>query len=103
MLLSSYRAKARELGGEACRVINQLLDELEKEREITSGKKLPPLLGSKEVAERIEIDPKNLHHTRKTKFFPEPNTCVGKRPLWAEETINQYLDKLSEWRDKKNN
>lgn len=101
MTLNQYRAWADDVGGEVGEKIHELVNELEEARKIISGKKLPQLLGSKEVADILEIDPKNMHHTRKTKFFPDPDVEVGKRPFWFITTIQAYQELIEEWRLKK--
>ncbi|MNW38902.1 hypothetical protein D3C74_159810 [compost metagenome] len=103
MILNHYRQWADEVGGEVGKKIHELINELEEARRIISGTKLPPLLGSKEVCDMIEIDPKNFHHTRKTKLFPDADTQVGNRSFWFETTIQCYQDKLNERRDKGKN
>lgn len=62
--------------------------------------KVPPLLGSKEVAEQIGADPKNMHHVRKNKMFPEPDVMVGTRPFWFKPSIDEYQERMEEWRNK---
>ncbi|MHB0881664.1 hypothetical protein ACYCSE_17325 [Paenibacillus sp. SEL1] len=99
MTLNQYRKIADKVGGEVGETIHELVEELEEAREVIRGNKIPPLLGSKEVAEYLEVDPKNMHHTRKTRFFPEPDLLVGTRPFWFKTTIQMYQDKLAEWRE----
>lgn len=101
MTLNQYRKWADEVGGETGSKMHDLINELEEARNIIKGKKFPPLLGSTEVAEMIGIDPKNMHHTRKTKLFPAPDSMVGTRPFWFKTTIQEYQDKIEEWRSKK--
>ncbi|RUT48577.1 hypothetical protein EJP82_01145 [Paenibacillus anaericanus] len=101
MTIDQYRAFAEEVGGEVGKKIHVIIDELETARGVISGKKLPPLLGNKEVCDKIEVDPKNFHHTRKTKLFPNPDIQVGNRSFWFETTIQNYQDLLDEWRKKK--
>lgn len=103
MILNQYRQKADEIGGEVGGIIHELVNELDEARAIIAGKKFPNLLGSKEVAEKIEVDPKNMHHVRKTKLFPEPDITIGSRPFWFETTIDDYQDKVEERRSKKEN
>lgn len=98
MTLNRYRDIADQLGGEVGASIRELVNELEDARKIIRGKKYPPLLGSKEVAEIIGVDPKNMHHVRKTRLFPEPDVMVGTRPFWFKPTIDEYLEKVEEWR-----
>ncbi|CAI6023896.1 hypothetical protein PAECIP112173_00361 [Paenibacillus sp. JJ-100] len=98
MTLNQYRELADKLGGEVGEQITALLDELEEARKIIRGKKYPPLLGSKEVAEQIGVDPKNMHHVRKNKLFPEPDVMVGNRPFWFKPTIDEYQERMEEWR-----
>lgn len=99
MILNQYRQWADTVGGEVGERIHMLIDELEEARLIISEKKLPPLLGSKEAAELLEIDPKNMHHARKTKSFPEPNGYAGNRPLWFEQTLLMYKERKNEKKD----
>ncbi|MEK4351314.1 hypothetical protein MKX41_10740 [Paenibacillus sp. FSL R5-0475] len=101
MTLNQYRKWADEVGGEIGSKVHEILNELEEARNIAEGKKIPPLLGSTEVAGILGIDPKNMHHTRRTKFFPAPDIEVGKRPFWFKTTIQVYQDKIEEWRSKK--
>lgn len=100
MTLNQYRALAEQLGGEVGKQLTALINELEESRKIIRGKKYPPLLGSKEVAEQIEVDPKNMHHVRKTKLFPDPDVMVGSRPFWYKPSIDEYQERLEEWRSK---
>lgn len=100
MILNQYRQWADTVGGEVGEKIHELVGELEESRKIISGMKLPRLLGVKEVAEKIDVDPKNMHHVRKTKLFPDPNGFMGSRPYWFESTIDAYLDAMEEWRTK---
>lgn len=100
MILNQYRQLADEVGGEVGQKIHELVYELEESRKIIRGIKLPTLLGVKEVAELLGVDPKNMHHVRKTRFFPEPDDFVGKRPVWYLTTIQEYQDKIAEWRER---
>lgn len=101
MTLNQYRLLADEIGGENGQKILELVNQLEEARAIIAGKKMPRVLGNKEVAETLEIDPKNMHHARKTRFFPDPDFYVGSRPFWFETSIQNYKDKVEEWRDKR--
>lgn len=101
MTLNQYRNWADGVGGEVGERIHDLINELEEARKIISGKKLPELLGSKEVADMLRIDPKNMHHTRKTKFFPDPDGVMGSRPFWFITTIQEYQELIEGWRAKK--
>ncbi|MEN1985240.1 hypothetical protein [Paenibacillus hubeiensis] len=100
MTLNQYREIANQLGGEVGEQIAALVDELEDARQIIRGKKYPPLLGSKEVADQIGVDPKNMHHVRKNKMFPEPDVMVGSRPFWYKPSIDEYQERMAEWRNK---
>lgn len=100
MTLNQYREIADQIGGEVGAGIKALIDELEDARKIIRGKKYPPLLGSKEVAEQLDVDPKNMHHVRKTKLFPDPDVMVGTRPFWFKPSIDQYQEQMEEWRSK---
>ncbi|WP_459953711.1 hypothetical protein [Paenibacillus pini] len=91
---------ADEVGGEIGKAMQELINELTEARDIISGMKHPSVLGSKELAEYLEVDPKNLHHSRKTKFFPEPDFFAGNRPCWFLPTIQIYQNKVDEWRKK---
>lgn len=100
MTLNQYRELADQIGGEVGEQLTALVDELEEARRIIRGKKYPPLLGSKEVATRIGADPKNMHHVRKNKMFPEPDVMVGTRPFWFKPSIDEYQERMEEWRTK---
>ncbi|MGM1049995.1 hypothetical protein MNQ98_09270 [Paenibacillus sp. N3/727] len=101
MTLNQYRILADEIGGENGQKILELVNQLEEARGIIAGMKFPRVLGNKEVADALGVDPKNMHHTRKTRFFPDPDFIVGSRPFWFETTIQVYQDKIEEWRNKK--
>lgn len=100
MTLNQYRDLADQIGGEVGQQLTALVNELEEARRIIRGKKYPPLLGSKEVATQIGADPKNMHHVRKNKMFPEPDVMVGTRPFWFKPSIDEYQEKMEEWRTK---
>ncbi len=55
--------------------------------------RIPPLCGTKEVAELLGITRQNVPNTRKTKGFPDPITHIGKRPFWLESDILEFRDK----------
>ncbi|GIO57947.1 hypothetical protein [Paenibacillus cineris] len=101
LTLNQYRLLADEIGGEKGKRILELVDQLEEARAIIAGMKMPRVLGNKEVADALGIDPKNMHHARKTRFFPDPDFEVGTRPFWFETTIQAYQEKVEEWRNKK--
>jgi len=101
LTLNKYRLMAEEIGGEKGLEILELVNQLKEAREIIAGIKFPRVLGNKEVADAIGIDPKNMHHARKTRFFPDPDFMVGTRPFWFETSIQHYKDQLEEWRSKK--
>ncbi|MGW8823385.1 hypothetical protein ACWGNU_14790 [Paenibacillus lautus] len=101
MTLNQFRLMADEIGGENGQKILELVNQLEEARDIIAGKKFPAVLGNKEVADAIGIDPKNMHHARKTRFFPDPDFMVGSRPFWFETSIQRYKDQVEEWRSKK--
>lgn len=103
MTLRHYRELAHKVGGAEGEQINRLVDELVEAREIIRGIRVPPLLGSKEVAEMIEVDPKNMHHVRRTKLFPKPDITVGNRPFWFETTIQTYQIQVEERRERRMN
>ncbi|OPG98407.1 hypothetical protein B2I21_08640 [Chryseobacterium mucoviscidosis] len=100
MTLNQYRDLADQIGGEVGQQLTALVEELEESRKIIRGKKYPPLLGSKEVAEQIGADPKNMHHVRKNKMFPAPDVMVGTRPFWFKPSIDEYQERMEEWRSK---
>jgi hypothetical protein len=97
--LNRFLKLADKVGGEVGETIRGLVKELEEARDVIRDKKIPPLLGSKEVAEHLEVDPKNMHHTRKTRFFPAPDLLIGTRPFWFKTTIQRYQDQVAEWRE----
>ncbi|CAH1054043.1 hypothetical protein [Paenibacillus pseudetheri] len=101
MTLENYREWADNVGGEVGKKIQEILNELEEAQNIARGNSLPPLLGNKEVAELLEIDPKNMHHTRRTKLFPDPDLVVGNRPFWFKTSIQKYQERIEEWRSGK--
>lgn len=101
MTLKQYRLLAEEIGGEQGKKVLELVEMLEEARDIIAGKKFPKVLGNKEVADAIGIDPKNMHHARKTRFFPDPDFTVGSRPFWFETTIDRYRERVEEWRERK--
>ncbi|WP_219838064.1 hypothetical protein [Paenibacillus sp. R14(2021)] len=96
--LKDYRERAAELGGETERLVLDLVTEIEDLRSELAGQKLPALLGSTEVAERLGIDSRNMHHKKRTKFFPQPAVTVGTRPFWLERDIVEYKVKSDDWR-----
>lgn len=102
MTLSQHRAWADSIGGEVGRKVNSILDELETAKQQARGRELPPLLGSKEVADLLGISSKNIPHTRKTKLFPEPDLMVGTRPFWFQTTIEDYRE-IKERRSQRRN
>jgi predicted DNA-binding transcriptional regulator AlpA len=53
--------------------------------------KIPPLLGSKEVASMLGVRETSIPGYRKLKNFPEPIVYIGGRPIWWEEEILQYI------------
>lgn len=55
--------------------------------------KIPPLCGTKEVAEILGITRYNVPNTRKTKGFPDPITYIGTRPVWLQSDIIAYKEK----------
>jgi|GEM_PF-5422160 len=93
--LEDYRAFALRSDGEGAQYILELADEVERLRQIVSGKRLPSLYGKKEVADELEIDPKNMHHKMRTKDFPAPNGKVGGRLVWIKESILTYKQQLT--------
>jgi predicted DNA-binding transcriptional regulator AlpA len=54
--------------------------------------KLPKLLSSKQVGEKIGVSRENMAHKRKTKGFPQPKLIVDKFPLWLESDIDAWLE-----------
>jgi len=83
---------AVRIGGEDGQRINELITAYESAQNIR-------LLGNQEVAHMLGIDPKNMHHKRKTKFFPEPVLQAGKFPFWLESDIQEYIENIDEWRE----
>lgn len=101
--LERHRRIADRLGGEAALSIHELIAEIERLRELMELPDVSALIGAKEVADILNINPKNMHHARKTRFFPEPYAHIGKRPMWLAETIKEYIKKKEAWRSKPSN
>lgn len=99
--LEKHRKLAEQLGGEAELSILELIREIELLREKCIESDVPKLIGSKDIAEILNIDPRNIHHARKTKFFPKPVSMAGNRPLWLRDEIIEYKTKKEEWRKEK--
>jgi hypothetical protein len=93
--LQKYRELADRIGGEDGRLIHELIKKYEGR---TKGIKL---IGNQEVAIMLGIDPRNMIHKRKTEFFPEPMLHAGKFPFWLEDDIEEYIDKIDEWREQR--
>lgn len=93
--IEKYRELADRIGGDDGRRIHALIDSY------ISANNLK-LLGNQEAAKMLNIDPKNMHHKRKTKFFPDPVVHVGKFPLWLESDIREYIENIEQWRKEQN-
>ncbi|RJX41093.1 hypothetical protein D3P09_03545 [Paenibacillus pinisoli] len=101
--LERHRVIADRAGGEAASSIHELIAEIERLRGLIVLPDVSALIGAKEVADILNINPKNMHHARKTRFFPEPYTHIGKRPMWLAEAIQEYIEKKEAWRSKPGN
>jgi len=98
--LNQYRELAEHVGGKAGEKFRELIEDYERMKKSIYESEVPDLLGSKQVAELLNIDPKNMHHKQKTKFFPKPTAYIGKRPLWLEQSIKDYIERVDQWREK---
>ncbi|MFF2887870.1 hypothetical protein [Paenibacillus sp. NPDC057967] len=101
--LERHRMIADRVGGEAALSILELIAEIERLQGLTDLPDVTALIGAKEVADILHIHPKNMHHARKTRFFPEPYLHIGKRPMWLAETIREYKEKKEAWSGRTSN
>ena len=91
MDVNYYRTLADKIGGDDGQDIHKLITAYEQALKVR-------LLGNQEVAHMLGIDPKNMHHKRRTKYFPNPVLQAGKFPFWLERDIREYIEHIDEWR-----
>ncbi|QGQ96766.1 hypothetical protein EHS13_18720 [Paenibacillus psychroresistens] len=54
---------------------------------------IPPLCGSKEVSDILEIKTTSVPGARALKGFPEPIQVLASGPIWIESDIIDYKEK----------
>ncbi|MCC3377157.1 hypothetical protein [Cohnella sp. REN36] len=91
--ITEYRDIADRVGGDDGKKLHELIDAFEQLRDIK-------LLGATDVANRLGIDPRNMGHKRKTKYFPNSVARSGKFEFWLEHDIVEYIENIKIWRER---